>query len=651
MCGIAGVYDSTDFVSPQDVRLMINAINHRGPDDAGITCFQVKSGKWWTGASRDDGKTPQEGNSDLVLGHVRLSIIDLSSAGHQPMSDSVGDVWITYNGEIYNYLELRKNLEECGYAFNSRTDTEVVLYAYKEYGESCLEHFKGFFAFCIYDAKKRQLFLARDRLGLKPLKYYWDGVRFAFASEVKALMQLPRISRTADPVALDQYLAYRYVPSPLTGIENIRKLPPGCSITLSLEKSNEGPRLNRYWMPQFGPKINVPFEEARGTMCTLLENSISMRLMSDVPLGVFLSGGLDSSSIVALLRKKYSGDIFTFSVGFSDEDYDERPYARAVAEQYGTIHTELLVDSRPEQDLQEIIWHFDEPFGDPSAIPSFYLAKATSSYVKVVLNGDGGDEVLAGYKRYGIHGKNRFLDFLPPHMHGVSMYLSEKVPFDMNKKSVWGRMRRTLESLSGDLTSTYPLRLAGLSMTTRRLLYRGCSFMKAANYGWPSEIVSLLSQTKADRAIERLLALDQLTYLPDDILVKSDLAGMSHGIEARSPFLDHVFLEWSNRLPLSYKMNKRLLREALSDELPYDIIKRKKAGFNPPLSKWMSTILKKGIEHYLLSENTPLHFMNRTLIEQMHNLNLSGKANTSEQLWLLLALAVWIERNQISLSF
>jgi asparagine synthase (glutamine-hydrolysing) len=651
MCGIAGIFNSKEFISHHDVQLMIDAIGHRGPDDSGITCFQTESGKWWVQPVEEIGVNAQNGKCDLALGHVRLSIIDLSYAGHQPMSNTDGDIWITYNGEIYNYLELRKQLENRGYRFNSRTDTEVVLYAYKEFGKSCLEHFKGFFAFCIYDVKKRQLFLARDRLGLKPLKYYWDGKRFAFASEIKALIQLSWIPRTADTVAIDQYLAYRYVPSPLTGIKNIHKLPAGCSITFSLKKQNKGPLIQRYWLPRFEPKVYISFEEARETMCTLLGDSIIMRLMSDVPLGVFLSGGLDSSSIVALLRKKYDGDIFTFSVGFSHEDYDERPFARAVAEHYKTVHTELTVDSRPAQDLQEIVWHFDEPFGDPSAIPSFYLAKATSDYVKVVLNGDGGDEVFAGYKRYRIHGRNRFLDYFPAQIHDASMHLSEKIPFDINKKNTWGKIRRILESLSGNLADTYPLRFAGLSCKTRRLLYKDCPFMKAVQYGWPSEIESLLSQTEANHAIERLMALDQLTYLPDDILVKSDLAGMSHGIEARSPFLDHIFLEWSNNLPFSYKNNKRLLREALREELPYDIINRKKAGFNPPLSQWMSTILKKGLEQYLLSEHTPLHFMQKSMIKRMFYLHQSGKANISEPLWLLLVLAVWIEKNRVTLDF
>ncbi|MDO8281054.1 MAG: asparagine synthase (glutamine-hydrolyzing) [Thermodesulfovibrionia bacterium] len=641
MCGIAGIFNSGETVSPNDVRSMLDAAAHRGPDDSGITSFNTASGKWW-------GLPDGGGRSDLVLGHLRLSIIDLSSAGHQPMSDPGGRTWITYNGEIYNHLELRRRLQERGYIFKSATDTEVVLYAYKEYGHSCLKYFRGFFAFCIYDADRKELFMARDRLGLKPLKYYWDGQRFAFASEMKSLLELPWVSRTADTRAIDRYIAYRYIPSPLTGIKNIYKLPAGCSITFSLEKPEREIKPHQYWVPRFEPKTVISFDEAKESMLSLLGESVSMRMMSDVPIGVFLSGGLDSSAVVALLRQRHNGDIRTFSVGFPDEEFDERPFARSVAERYGTIHTELMAETDIGRDLQKIIWHFDEPFGDPSALPSFYLAKAASSHIKVVLNGDGGDEVFAGYKRYAIHARNRFLDYLPSSLHDAARYLSEMLPPDIDKRSFRGRPGRILESLSGGLTETYPLRFAGLSWKIRNSLYKGCPFIKAERYGWPAEINSLLDKTGARTAMERLMALDQVTYLPDDILVKSDLAGMSHGLEARSPFLDHVFVEWANSLPLSYKKDKHILKEAFRDYLPYDIIKRKKAGFNPPLARWMRTVLKESIESYLLSEDSPLSFMNRDVIKKMNDIHQSGRANMSEPLWSLLVLAVWTEKNRIS---
>ncbi len=626
---------------------MLGSLRHRGPDDSGMVSF--KSAQFLSGFSGDKDLNPVE--SDLVLGHVRLSIIDLSSAGHQPMSIPEGDLWITYNGEVFNYRELRAALEGRGCVFRSNTDTEALLYAYKEYGEACLERLRGFFAFCIYDAPKKKLFLARDRLGLKPLKYYWDGRRFAFASELKAILSLPWVGRQADAKAIDQYLAYRYVLPPLTGIKNIFKLPAGCSLTLSLENPSGGPVVQRYWQARFEPKTELAYAQAKEKTMELLEEAIRIRLVSDVPLGVFLSGGIDSSVIVALLRRHFSGGIKTFSVGFSDAKFDERPFARMVSERYGTEHTEFLVELKPKEDLKRIVWHFDEPFGDPSMVPSFYLSREAASHVKAILNGDGGDEVFAGYKRYFIHRRNWPLDHLPRFVHRSSALISEKLPAGVDKKSGWGRVDRILESVSGDSVNTYPLRFTGFSHKARLSLYKDASWFAAEN-GWPDEILKLLHESRPSNLIERLMAIDQMTNLPEDILMKSDMAGMAHSLENRSPFLDHRFVEWTNRLPISFKtgrLGKRLLRDAMRDELPPEILNRKKAGFNPPLAAWMRTVLKEDLERYLLSESSPLTPFNKTAMKEMIEAHLSGKANLSEPLWSLLVLAVWVEINNVRL--
>lgn len=652
MCGIAGIFNRKGFINPVDMKNMLNAIRHRGPDDYGMVCFQSKKQTYHSLTTVNENVLLPSENFDLVLGHVRLSIIDLSTAGHQPMGTSDISTWITFNGEIFNYKQIRSQLENLGYTFQSKTDTEVLLYAYKEYGESCLEKLRGFFAFCIYDMDKKKLFMARDRLGLKPLKYYWDGASFAFASELKALLQLPWIAREADPIAIDQYLSLRYVLPPLTGIKDIKKLPAGCSLTIALNNPNKGPIISRYWLPKFKPKTNLSYNEAVEQSGKLLEESINIRLMADVPLGIFLSGGIDSSTIVALLRNSFGGEIHTISVGFLDKQFDERHYARMVAELYGTNHAELVVDLSPGEDLQKIVWHFDEPFGDPSAIPSFYLAKAASNHVKVILSGDGGDELLAGYKRYSIHNRNRFLDYLPTNFYRWAKNISKKLPFSVDKKHGWGKITRLAESISGNMVETYPLRFSGFSPKIRKALYGNNSLWNAVENIWTDEILKLLHQTQSYEPLERLMALDQLTYLPEDILVKSDLAGMAYGMEVRTPFLDYIFVDWINRLPLSYKnskQSKRLLRDMMKDKLPQKILERKKTGFNPPLGEWIKTAFMEDLKLYLFSDSSPLRHFQSNVIKKMFDTHMSGKANLGEPLWLLLVLAVWLEQYNIEL--
>lgn len=641
MCGIAGIFDSRGSFPLEYGRNMLDVLTHRGPDDSGMVLFDTRNGDLYTWP----GENPDLKGGDLLLGHVRLSIIDLSRAGHQPMGTPDGKVWIVYNGEVFNYMELRRLLEAKGYEFRSRTDTEVVLYGYREFGRSVLERLRGFFAFCIYDTERGELFMARDRIGKKPFKYYWDGRYFAFASEIKALLQLSFVPRIADAVAIDRYLAYRYIPPPLTGIKRIYKLPAGCSMTFSLRDPGKGPEVERYWLPLFRPKKRISFKEAVDEGMVLLMESVSMRLISDVPLGVFLSGGIDSSLIVAMLKEGFNNRIRTFTVGFRQEGFDERPFARSVAEALGTDHTELEIEPRPERDLREIVWHFDEPFGDPSAIPSFYLSKAASSEVKVVLNGDGGDELFCGYKRYAIHRRNSFLDHLPRTFHRMARALSEAVPFVVDKKSFWGRMGRLLESSSDSFINTYPLRFSGLPYRIRRALYSVDGLM--AERGWPEGLLSLLEMTGVDTPMERLLAIDQFTYLPEDILAKSDLSGMAHSLEARSPLLDHRFVEWANTLPISYKYGKRLLKAILQGRVPPECIERKKAGFNPPMADWARGILRDHLREYLISGHSPLWFLKRTVIERIFYLHMEGKVNLGEQLWLLLILAVWFEINRI----
>lgn len=645
MCGIIGIF-SKNYINSLYAEKMLSLLRHRGPDNLGIVYFQTEKRRYYL-INKSIEKVSQLEKIDFILGHARLSIIDLTDLANQPMTDEENKLWIVYNGEIFNYKELRKNLEKLGYYFKSNSDTEVLLYAYKEYRESCLEKLRGFFAFCIYDLENNKIFMARDRIGKKPLKYYWDENHFCFASEIKSLLQLPWIKKQINMEAIKQYFSLRYILSPFTIIDGIRKLPAGCFITFSLDMPQKEPIITRYYFPTFQPKTKISYKKYKDQTFNLLRDSIECRLISDVPLGLFLSGGIDSTTLLAILSLSIPDyNINTMTVGFSDYNYDERHYARVVANFFNTNHTEINVELNPEKDLKKIIWHFDEPFGDPSAIPTFYLTKIASQYWKVAITGDGGDELFGGYKRYYIHYRNRFLNYLPFRLfYKKANIFSKKIPFSWDKKHGWGKILRFLESISGNLINTYPLRFSGFSSRMQEILYNAkLSYNESI---WTKDILELLKKTNASSSMEILMALDQITYLPEDILVKSDLGGMAHGLEIRCPFLDHLFVEWINLSPLSYKLNKKILRDILKDKIPIEILKRKKAGFNPPIGKWIKTILKQDLDFYLLSNESPFKILKKEEIKKMINLHFSEKINLGEPLWLLLVLAIWLKNYNI----
>ena len=385
MCGIVGVLSKSHSFNKSQVRGMLNKISHRGPDDEGVVAISTKNNK------------VKDSLADLYLGHRRLSILDLSSLGHQPMPTTDKKLWITYNGEIFNFIEIRNILINKGYKFISNTDTEVVLNAYREYGRDCLKMFRGFFAFCIYDFEKKELFLARDRLGSKPLRYYFDGNLFSFSSEIKALLEIESIDKSLDYFSISQYLSLKYIPAPNTIFKSIKKLPAGSYLVFDIRKNNFV--INKYWEPEFEPKVDISYDEAKQKTQEILKDSVNIRMISDVPVGVLLSGGVDSSSIVASLSEQTS-QINTFSVGFSDSKFDERSFSRRIAKQFNTNHHEFVVEPDLNLDLEKIICNFDEPFADSSQVPTYLLCKAAKKEVTVALSGDAGDEIFGGYNRY-----------------------------------------------------------------------------------------------------------------------------------------------------------------------------------------------------------------------------------------------------------
>ena len=634
MCGIVGIYSTKKTYSKHDMKNMLKPIAHRGPDDEGIITFNTKN------------KEESKNEGDLVFGHRRLSILDLSSHGHQPMSTKDGTLWITYNGEIFNFQEIRKNLEQKGYSFISHTDTEVILYAYQEYGIKCLDLFRGFFAFCIYDIKKEELFLARDRLGSKPLKYYFDGNTFAFASEMKSFYQIKEIKKSISLNSISEFLSLKYIPAPATIFKDIHKLCAGKYMVFSLK--DKSLKIEKYWEPTFDPKTNISYEEAKRKTKEKLIDAINIRMISDVPVGVFLSGGIDSSSIVALLREKKENEITTYSVGFSDEKFDERKYAKEISDIFGTNHKEFLVEPNLKDDLERIINNYDEPFADPSMIPTYYLAKEVSKHVKVVLGGDGADEMLGGYKRYGIHTRNQFLNYLPRSLFKLTNASLTHIPYGPNKSTGYGKIARVLESISGNLADTYYLRLSGYSKKQKYDLLNNDTEQLQSNI-WNNEIYDYFKTHKNVSPIDQLMAIDQITHLPEYILTKSDISGMASGLEARAPFIDVDFIDWVNKLNSSYKTksySKRILKDILQETgVPQNIIHRKKAGFTPPLRKWLSQE-DEMLKYYMLSNDSLLSFFSKNIMEKVYNYNRLNNYTQSNNLWIILVLGIWLEENK-----
>ena len=601
MCGINGLFhfDSAHPVEADLVHQMRSVASHRGPDDHGSYI-----------------------RANVGLGFNRLSIIDLSG-GHQPMSNEDGTVWIVFNGEIYNFASLHDDLISRGHRFRTRSDTETIVHAWEEYGEGCLEKLRGMFAFAIWDERQQVLFAARDRLGIKPFYYYQDHRLFAFASEIKSLLEVPEIPVEIETDALTEFLRRRYVIAPNTMLKGIRKLQPGHSIRVT----TEGVQVRRYWDVPLQEPMRISEQEALEQTGALIEECVRMHLVSDVPLGAFLSGGIDSSLVVALMSKLGVRDIKTFSIGYDNPESELR-YARVVADRFHTDHNELILSPVEFRDvLPRIVWHMDEPVGDTACIPLFYLAEFARKEVKVVLSGEGSDEIFGGYPIY-----SRMLDF--------ERY--NRMPFA-------GAIGQVLSSLAGDTK----IRKYG-DMLGRPLEWR---------YGG---VGGLFSQAQAERlrpgaggfngverAYERCAGLPPLTrmsyvdlktWLADDLLVKADRMTMGNSLELRVPFLDHVLVEFASRLPAELKVQgsttKYLLKKWAERLLPTEIVYRTKKGFPVPTKTWFRSDLAGFARETLLATEGPVrHFFSQPEVE--HLLAIHQRENRSEQIYSLLVLDAW----------
>lgn len=620
MCGICGIlfFDRARRVPEELIRQMTGILRHRGPDD---------SGAWIRG--------------NVGLGHARLSIIDLSPLGHQPMSNEDGTVWITLNGEIYNFLKLREELVKKGHTFRSRTDTETVVHLWEEEGERCVERLRGMFAFAIWDERQQSLFLARDREGKKPLFYAPLSDRFIFGSEIKAILQDPDFTPEPDLEAIHQYLAYQSVPSPYCAFRGVRKLPPAHSLLI---KDGRG-KPRRYWKLSYNNQLplNSEFDEValEHEIIERLTEAVRVRLMSDVPLGAFLSGGIDSSIIVALMASLMDQPVKTFSIGFTTEEYNELPYARMVANRYSTDHHEFIVTPDAHAIFPELVWHYNEPFADSSAIPTYYVSKLARHYVTVVLTGDGGDENFAGYPRYQNSGEYALKSGYPSWLRRVLR------PMEL-RAFTGGRLSRHLSRLK-DLSQErllYYYRITHFHEQYQSQLYTPAFRSQVGDVFTVDLMLDKYRESDASSFLDATLDVDLQLYLPDTLMTKTDIASMAHSLECRAPMLDHPFLEFVARIPHKVKqkdgrISKYILKKAVEPFLPQEVIHRKKMGFGVPIDHWFRNELRDMAWDTLLSKSAlDRGYFRRDYIERMLTKHQSGES-WQYLIWNLLMLELW----------
>jgi asparagine synthase (glutamine-hydrolysing) len=624
MCGICGFVNRTGGADSAQALLqaMTSRMTHRGPDDSG---YYVSP----------DGSTG--------LGHRRLSIIDLAG-GHQPMANEDGSILIVFNGEIYNFQSLEKDLERAGHVFRTRCDTEVVIHLYEEKGPACVDDLRGMFAFAIWDSRRRRLFMARDRLGKKPLLYFERNGSLAFASELKSILADRAVPRSLDPAALDMYLTYQYVPHPMTMFAGIAKLPPAHRAVWE----NGTLAVERYWMPDFDREIVKTEAEYLDLTRSTLAEATKMRLIADVPLGAFLSGGIDSSITVALMATASSERVKTFSIGFREKKFNETNYARLVAERYNTDHTEFIVEPRCLEILGKLAWHYDEPFADSSAIPTYYVSMMTAQKVKVALSGDAGDEDFAGYPRYRAIKLAELYDKCPSILKAfLSPRIWRNLPVSVEQKSLRRRAKKLILGLNLPPEERYLNWIAIFDEARKRALYSP-EFSRKLDGAGPAIDFLLDAYRRAPHRdfVSRTSFVDMLTYLPCDLLTKVDIASMAHSLEVRAPFLDHKVVELAAGMPVSLKMRglngKYILKKAFAELLPREIITRPKMGFGVPISRWFRTELSGFIRHILFDDKTVSRgLFSRQAVESLVDEHTTGVFDHGYRIWSLLMLELW----------
>jgi asparagine synthase (glutamine-hydrolysing) len=620
MCGIAGMFGPEESMSPERraelLAQMCRVIEHRGPDDEG---FHIDGG--------------------LAIGMRRLSIIDLFT-GRQPISNEDGSVTIVFNGEIYNFKELRDNLIRRGHTFETGTDTETIVHLYEEEGERCVEQLRGMFAFAIWDKRERKLFIARDRVGVKPIHYCVTGDTLIFASEIKSILQHPQVRREVNLEAISDFLTFGYVPDPASAFRGIFKLEPGHTLTFKDGRLTT----KRYW--DFDYHQNGAGEPARDEryyterILELISESIRLRLVSDVPLGAFLSGGIDSSTVVAMMAREMDRPVKTFSIGFTESSFDELHYARIAAKHFKTEHHEFIVSPDVCKLVDEIIWHHDEPFADVSSIPTYIVSKMAREHVTVILSGDGGDELFGGYERYLVDRKRSLFGHIPGFVRrNLMLRASRAIPRAMYGKNF-------LRNAALDSDARYVDSISYFDEDSKRHLLSGEVRGRLNGRDSSCEFRRLLAMPQSLERLDHLLYLDSKTYLPGDILTKVDRMSMAHSIEAREPLLDHKLIEFVQTIPASLKLRgsvgKHILKAAVRGLIPDEIINRRKQGFGVPIRHWFNNELRELLYDTLTDRRTRQRgYFNQKVVEEILEEHRRGRRDNSTHLWGLLTLELW----------
>jgi asparagine synthase (glutamine-hydrolysing) len=614
MCGIAGIFGLAGAaVAHQEIKAMCDVLVHRGPDDAG---YYVQS--------------------NFGFGMRRLSIVDLRT-GHQPLSNEDGTIQVILNGEIYNFRELRKELQAQGHCFRTETDTEVIVHLYEQYGDECVHRLRGMFAFAVWDEPQRRLLLARDRIGIKPLFYGEIGGRLMFASELKALLQLPEVDRTLNWDSVSHLFSTLCTPASESIIAGIHKLEPGHTLTV---KEGNSPQIRRYWDVKFEADYSQSEEDCVVRLRELLQESVRIRMNCDVPFGAFLSGGVDSSAVVAMMAQQSSSPIKTFSIGFEEEKYNEAPYARQVAELFGTDHHELILRPDILGIIDDLVWHLDEPFGDSSAIPTYMVSRLAAEHVTVALSGDGGDELFAGYEKYLVEQKQRRYERIPAALR----HLLGAVGARMNEGM---KGRNFLRHIALEGVDRYLNTGSMFDESAKHKLFRpeiAASFKKDDSL----RQLALGLEKKGTHWLSTLQYLDIHNYLPQDILTKVDRMSMAHSLEAREPLLDHKLVEYAATIPPEFKLRngstKYILKKAMRGILPDALIDRRKQGFAVPLGSWFRGDLTSFVHDLLLSDSSRARrIFNTDYIQKLLSMHQLGR-NMDLQLWTLVSFELWCRK-------
>ena len=624
MCGIAGVLyaDPGRSVSLSVLTDMGQAIAHRGPDGEG---------------------TFRSGPVGLV--HRRLAIID-PEGGRQPLSNEDESIHVVFNGEIYNYQELRRKLKARGHAFRTNSDTEVLVHLYEEHGPELCTHLRGMFAFAIWDARRHELLLARDHLGQKPLFIYRDNEKLVFGSELKAVLAHPNIDRSIDPAAIEDYLTFGFIPGQRSIFGRVSKLPAAHRLQISLTEFRASP--TRYWQLSFDHEDRTTVDDWKQRIDAALRESVDAHLVADVPVGAFLSGGLDSSSIVALMAERQSDPVRTFSIGFREEEFSELPFAREVARYFGCHHTEEIVTPEAARDLDDLVYLYDEPFADASALPTMAVSRLAAQHVKVVLSGDGGDEMFGGYSRYthDLH-EAKLRNCIPAMIRSLVL----KPMAAIWPKADWLprplRLKTLLQNLSGNPAEAYANTVSTCRQAMRRRLLNR-DFATSLNGHHPEHAIIAAFQHGHRDALSGMLAADTSVLLPDDFLTKVDRASMGFGLEVRPPFIDWKLMELAASMPSEFKIRngsrKWILKQLFESRLPMDLVNRRKQGFEMPIDQWLRGPLSDQVRTHVLNPNGAIaQFINVAKARQLFESHCNGIGRHGQLIWSLLILARWLD--------